>query len=166
MATTCKLGEMLAFGTGLMRPILAAAQPSVTLAGYVGMNQVDCWPYDLLYEDAIVSIILTRSCDFDSLRNWLAQNHIIPGNQAYTTVSNELVDMINTGNFPRNPPYNPKKDKNKKEETVGAIIQDTKNLKRTTILSTQMKKNRTMKKNWTARNRSPHQKKNRKLGQA
>ena len=116
---------MLAFGTGLMRPILAADRPPIALASYVEMNEVDCRPYDLLFEDTIVSIILTRSCNFDSLRTWLAQNHLIPGSQAYTTVSNEVVDMINTGNFPRNPPYNPKKNKSKKEEIIGAIIQDT-----------------------------------------
>ena len=86
------------------------------------MNEVDRRPYDMLYEDAIVSIILTRSCDFDSLRSWLAQNHLIPGSQVYTAISNELVDMINTGNFPGNAPYNPKKNKNKKGETVSAII--------------------------------------------
>ena len=34
------------------------------------------------------------------MKKWLAQNQLIPGAQAYTTVSNELVDMINTGTFP------------------------------------------------------------------
>jgi hypothetical protein len=48
----------------------------------------------------IASIIFTKNCYHDSLRKWLAQNHMAPDNQAYTNVSNELVDMINTGNFP------------------------------------------------------------------
>ena len=35
VATTCKLGDRLAFGLTLMEPILAAAQPVVTLQEYV-----------------------------------------------------------------------------------------------------------------------------------
>ena len=40
VATTCKLGDTLAFGSTLMEPILTAAQPMVTLQVYVGMNEV------------------------------------------------------------------------------------------------------------------------------
>ena len=39
IATTCKLGGLLAFGLTLMEPILAAAQPVVTLQAYVGMDE-------------------------------------------------------------------------------------------------------------------------------
>ena len=38
-ATTMKLGGLLAFGSTLVEPILAASQPVVTLQGYVGMNE-------------------------------------------------------------------------------------------------------------------------------
>ena len=94
---------MFVFGVEWMLPILAATQPLITLADYVVLNAEDRRQYDILYEDTVVSIILTKTCDYDTLRNWLAQNHLVPGNQVYTTVSNELVDMINTGNFPRDP---------------------------------------------------------------
>ena len=115
---------MLAFGAGLMRPILEAAQPPITIAQYAALDEDGWQPYNVLYEDAIVSMILTRTCDYDSLRTWLAQNHLIPGSQAYTMVSNEVVDMINTRIFPPNLPYKKNKNKNGKEETVSAIIQD------------------------------------------
>ena len=39
VGTTCKLGGMLAFGLTLMEPILAAAQPVVTLQAYIGINE-------------------------------------------------------------------------------------------------------------------------------
>ena len=99
VATTCKLGGTLAFGSTLMEPILATAQPGVTLQAYVGMNEAVWRPYDLLYIDLIVTIIMTKGCSYGNLKKWLAQNQLIPGAQAYTTVSNELVDMINTGTF-------------------------------------------------------------------
>ena len=51
---------------------------------------------------------------------------MIPGAQAYTTVSNELVDMINTRTFPHDTDKQKqtKRNKNKKndKETVGVII--------------------------------------------
>ena len=64
------------------------------------MNETVRQPYDLLYIDLIVTIIMTKGCSYGSLKKWLAQNQLIPGAQVYTTVSNELVDMINTGTFP------------------------------------------------------------------
>ena len=60
-ATTSKLGGMLAFGSTLMEPILAAAQPVVTLQAYVGMNEAEKRPYSLLYTDLVVTIIMTNS---------------------------------------------------------------------------------------------------------
>ena len=83
-----KLGGLLAFGSTLMEPILAAANPAVTLPSYVAMNEVQRRPYDLLYADKIVTIIMTDGCSYGSLKNWLAQNQLVPGRPAYTTSSN------------------------------------------------------------------------------
>ena len=79
IATTCKLGDLLAFRSTLMEPILAAAQPVVTLQNYVGMDEAVLRPYDLLYIDLIVTIIMTKECNYGSLKKWLAQNQLIPG---------------------------------------------------------------------------------------
>ena len=84
---------MLAFGSTRMEPILATAQPMVTLQAYIRMNEAVRRPYALLYTDMIVTIIMTKGCSYGSLKKWLAQNQLIPGAQAYTTVSNELVDQ-------------------------------------------------------------------------
>ena len=73
----------------------------VTLQAYVGMNEAVRRPYDSLYTDLIVTIIMTNGCSYGSLKKWLAQNQLIAaGAQAYTSISNELVDMINTGISP------------------------------------------------------------------
>ena len=72
VTTTCKLGGLLDFGSTLMEPILAAAQPVVTLQTYVGMDEVARLPYDLLYTDLIVTIIMIKGCNYGSLRKWLA----------------------------------------------------------------------------------------------
>ena len=45
-ATIMKLGGILAFGSTFMEPILAAAQPVVTLQVYVGMNEAARRPYN------------------------------------------------------------------------------------------------------------------------
>ena len=100
VATTYKLGGLLAFRPTIIEPILAAAQPVASLQAYVGMNEAAKQPYDVLYTALIVTIIMTKGCSYGSLNKWLAQNQLIPGAQAYTTVLNELVDMINTGTFP------------------------------------------------------------------
>ena len=100
VATTRKLGGLLAFGSTLMEPILAVAQPVVTLQAYVRMDEAARRPYDIIYADLIITIIMTKRCSYGSLKKWLAQNQLIPGAQAYTTVSNKLVDMINIGTFP------------------------------------------------------------------
>ena len=71
-ATTMKLCGLLAFGSTLMKPILAASQPVVTLQDYVGMNEAARRPYDLLHADKVVSIIMTDGCSFGSLKKWLA----------------------------------------------------------------------------------------------
>ena len=68
---------------------------------------------------------MTKGYSYDNLKQWLAQNQLITGAQTYTMVSNELVDMINTGNFP--PDASKKKQKKDKKkgdvEIVGAIIE-------------------------------------------
>ena len=83
-----------------MEPILAAAQPVVTLQAYVAMNEATRRPCDLLYADLVVTIIMTNGCNYGSLKKWMAQDQLIPGAQACTTTSNELVDVINTGPSP------------------------------------------------------------------
>ena len=120
VATTCKLGDLPAFGSTFMEPILAAAQPVVTPQNYEGMDEAVRRPYYFLYIDLIVTIIMTKGWNYGSLKKWLAHNQLIPGAQAYTKVLNELVDMINTGTFP--PDVGKQKQKKGDEETVGAII--------------------------------------------
>ena len=71
-ATTMKLGGLFSFGSTLMEPILAASQPVVTLQAYVAMNEAQRRPYDLLYADKVVAIIMTDGCSFGRLKNWLA----------------------------------------------------------------------------------------------
>ena len=82
-----------------MEPNLAASQPVVTLQAYMAMNEAQRSPYDLLYADKVVAIIMTDGCSFGRLINWLAQNQLIPGRPAYTSSSNELMDMMNSGSF-------------------------------------------------------------------
>ena len=98
--TTCRLGGMFAFETALMEPILATPLPVVTtLQAFVIMNAAAQSPYDSLYKDLIVTIIMTKNCGYSSLRTWLAQNHMGPNGQAYPTSSNDLVEMMNSGLF-------------------------------------------------------------------
>ena len=131
LATTYRLGVTLAFGSTLMEDILAAPLlGAITLQAYVGMDTAAQRSYDFVYMNLIVTIIMTKGYSYSSLRKWLTQNQIIPGAQAYTTKSNELVEMINSGSFVQNTikQKNPKRGncyKNKKndEETVGKIIE-------------------------------------------
>ena len=115
-ATTSKLAGMLAFGSTLMESILAAAQPAVTLQACVAMNEAQRRPYDLLYADKVVAIIMTNGRSYGSLKKWLAQNQLIPGAQAYTTASNDLVDMINSGTFVLDASKRKQKKRKKKGE--------------------------------------------------
>ena len=68
VATTCKLGGLLEFELTLMEPILAAAQPVVTLQNYVGMDEAARRPHDLLYTDLIVTISMIKGCNYGSLK--------------------------------------------------------------------------------------------------
>ena len=54
-----KLDGLLAFGSTLMEPILAASQPVVTLQAYVALNEAQRRQYDMLYADKVVSVIMT-----------------------------------------------------------------------------------------------------------
>ena len=88
------------------------------------MDEAARRPHDLLYTDLIVTIIITKGCNYGSLKKWLVQNQLIPGAQAYTTVSNELVHIISTGTFPPASKQKQKKGKKKGDkETVEAIIE-------------------------------------------
>ena len=125
VATACRMGGEFTFGTKLMELVLDSVQPVITLAQYFVLAPADKRPYEVLYEDAIVAIIITKGCMYSSLREWLAQQEM-SGNSAYSLQSNELVEMINSGNFAPDPPWVHKNQKNKNksnnEETVGAVI--------------------------------------------
>ena len=129
VATACHMDGDFAFGTKLMELVLAETQPVITLAQYLVLAPADKKSYDVLYKDAIVAIIITKGCMYSSLREWLAQQQL-SGNLAYSLQSNELVEMINSGNFAPNPPWVHKNQKNKSknnnEETVGAVITQAK----------------------------------------
>ena len=77
----------------------------------------------------VMTIIMTKNYGYNSLRKWLAQNQMIPGAQAYTTKSNEQVEIMNSGSFELDTvkQQNPKRgnchnNKKKDEETIRAII--------------------------------------------
>ena len=102
--STSRLGGMFAFGTVLMEPILAAPLPGATiLQAYITMNASARSPYDILYKGLIVMIIMTKNCGYSSLRTWLAQSNIGPNDQAYPTLSNDLVEMMNSRTFESDP---------------------------------------------------------------
>ena len=115
-----------------MEPILA--NDGETLLKYIVMDVAERSPYDTLYKDLVVTIIMTKNCGYDSLQKWLAQHHMGPNGQAYPTSSNDLVEMMNSGNFGPDPFHskskrnNQNKNKNKKKDekeegTVRAIIE-------------------------------------------
>ena len=131
---TSQLGGLFPFGTTLMEPILTDA--GETLVTYLGIDAAHRSPYDTLYKDQIVTIIMTKNCGYESLRKWLSQQHMDPQGLAYPTLSNKLVEMINSGNFDpdlykskskqNNHTNNKNKNKDdKEEETVGAIVEPT-----------------------------------------
>ena len=68
--TTSRLGGSFAFGTALMEPILT--NDGETLLTYLGMDAVTQSPYDSLYKDMLVTIIINNNCGYDSIIKWLA----------------------------------------------------------------------------------------------
>ena len=74
--TTCQLGGLFAFGTALMEPILANG--GTTPLVYITMDATMRRPYDTIYKDLVVTIIMTKNCGYNSLRKWLAQHHMDP----------------------------------------------------------------------------------------
>ena len=132
--TTAQLGGLFPFGTTLMEPILNNGRE--TLVTYLSIDAANQSPYDILYKDFVVTIIMTKNCGYKSLRKWLSQQHLAPQGLAYPTLSNELVEMMNSGNFEPDPykskskrnnrNKNKNKNKNEKEEeTVGVIVEPT-----------------------------------------
>ena len=72
-----------------MEDILAGpALGPTTLQAFVAMDETARRPYDILYTNLVVTIIMTKNCGYSSLRKWLAQNQISPGAQRYPTKSN------------------------------------------------------------------------------
>ena len=133
--TTCRLGGYFSFGTTLMEPFLTDA--GETLTTYLAMDVAHRSPVDALYNDFIVTIIMTKNCEYAFLKKWLSQQHMIPQGLAYPTSSNELVEMMNSENFKpdsyksKSKRSNRKKNKNKddkEEETVGAIVEPTESI--------------------------------------
>ena len=117
-----------------MEPILTDS--GETLLTYLAMDATHRSPYDILYKDLVVTIIMTKNCGYDTLRKWLLQQHMGPNGQAYPTSSNELVEMMNSGNFEpdlfkskfKQNNQNKNKNKNKdekEEETVRVIVELT-----------------------------------------
>ena len=79
------------------------------------MTAVNQRPYEVLYEDMVVTILMIKNYGYASLRKWLSQQHMGPNAQAYPTVSVELVDMMNSGVFETDKPKaggNQNKNKN------------------------------------------------------
>ena len=130
-----RVGGLLSFGTTLMEPFLTDA--GETLTTYLAMDVVYRSPFDTLYKDFIVTIIMTKNCGYASLKKWLSQQHMAPQRLAYPTSSNELVEIINSGNFEpdsyksKSKQSNRKKNKNKddkEDETIGAIVEPTESI--------------------------------------
>ena len=116
VATICQLGGTLELGSTLMVDILATPLPGpITSQAYERLDAAAWRPYDILYMDLIVTIIMTKNCGYGSLRKWLAQNQMSPGAQAYPTKSNDLVEMMNSKTFEPNPV----KPKNEKKRNCG-----------------------------------------------
>ena len=66
VATTVQLGGKLAYGSKLMEPLLAAnGEP---LQSYFVMTAANQRPYEVLYEDMVVTILMIKNCGYESLR--------------------------------------------------------------------------------------------------
>ena len=102
VATTVQLGGKFAYGSKLMEPFLAANGES--LQSYFAMTAANQRPYEVLYEDMVVTILMIKNCGYASLQKWLSQQHMGPNAQAYPTVSVQLVDMMNSGVFEADKP--------------------------------------------------------------
>ena len=48
-------------------------------------------------------IIMTKNYGYSSVRKWLAQQYTGPNGQVYPTSSDDLVEMMNSGNFEADP---------------------------------------------------------------
>ena len=133
--TTTRLEGKCAYGTAMMIPFLD--DNGETLAMYFAMTPAQQAPCDILYKDMIVTVIMLKNCGYETLRTFLSQQFMSPAAQAYPTVSNALVDMLNSGNFTpdsfkavnaknKNRNRNKNKNKNKEDkedEVVGAIVE-------------------------------------------
>ena len=132
--STMRLGGKCAYGTAIMIPFLTAN--GQTLATYFAMTPAQQAPYDILYKDMIVTVIMVKNCGYESVRAFLSQQFMSPAAHPYPTVSNNLVDMLNSEHFPpdafkpvngKNKNRNRNRNKNKKDdkddELVGAIVQ-------------------------------------------
>ena len=72
-ATAVQLGGKFAFGSSMMEPILV--DDGETLASYLAMDAAHQRPYEDLYKDLAVTIIMLKNYGFKSLRKWLLKQH-------------------------------------------------------------------------------------------
>ena len=84
VATAIQLGEKFSFESSIMEPVLANG--GETLASYLAMDAAHQRPYEDLYKDLVVTIIMLKKCGFESLRKWLLIQHMGPGAQTYPTI--------------------------------------------------------------------------------
>ena len=82
--TATRLGGNCTYGTAMMIPFLT--DNGETLATYFAMTPAQQAPYDSLYKDMIVTVIMLKNCGYDTLRTWLSQQYMGPAAQAYPIV--------------------------------------------------------------------------------
>ena len=83
-------------------------------------------PYNNLYKDMVVTVIMLKNYGYDTLRTWLSKQYMGPAAQAYPTVSTELMDMMNSGNFKPNPfKLVTTKNKNRNKNMTWHLCRDT-----------------------------------------
>ena len=76
MATAVQVGRKFAFGSSMMEPILV--DDGETLATYLAMDAAHQRPYEDLYKDLVVTIIMLKNCGFESPRKWQSKQHMGP----------------------------------------------------------------------------------------
>ena len=72
---------MFVFGTKLMEPILAGtgAAPAETIATYMAMDLETRKPFDLVYKDRVVGLLMVKGNKYTSMRRHLMQAQLQPG---------------------------------------------------------------------------------------
>ena len=132
--TVFKAGGLFAFGTKLMEPILAGtgAAPAETIATYMAMDLETRKPFDLVYKDRVVGLLMVKGNKYTSMRRHLMQAQLQPGVECvYPIGGNATAEMMDNGAWiedkktaPRKPGGpNPNPNPSPTGGTVGAIVQ-------------------------------------------